>query len=437
MPLIEFVGQGARDDDNVAAAPSRLLNCYREPTAEGKMVLKPVPGLTSFADLDGIFTRAMTTVDGTLYAACGGRLVEVAPDGTVTNRGAVGDGFTAMAGNNGVLGLTVDGRYWTWDGAALIEPAPGAFSSFGAVEYFGNYTVLTELGGRRFQWSDIADANDLPGLNFSTADGKDDNLVRPFAINGRLYLWKETSHEVWYLTGGAGADAFERLAGGVVDIGLKAPGLICRLPAGAFIVGDDNRAHIVSGALQPISTTAVETAIMQGVPTDCVTYDVEGHTFCVIIFSDRPAWAYDIATGEWHERAEGLLPWSVSATVKWRGAWYAGRNDGQMFAFGGNTDGEEPITKEAISRTLQFDDRTIVRDVEVFPRKGLETGGVTLSTSRDGGLSWGSEKQRDVGPTGSTEHRVNWRNLGQFRQVNARLRWDGGFALRADMQVTL
>ncbi|WP_230685880.1 hypothetical protein, partial [Streptococcus pneumoniae] len=79
-------------------------------------------------------------------------------------------------------------------------------------------TVLTELNGRRFQWSDIADASNLPGLNFSTADGRDDDILRPFQINGQLYIWKETSHEIWYLTGGAGAEAFERMAGGVRDV---------------------------------------------------------------------------------------------------------------------------------------------------------------------------------------------------------------------------
>lgn len=440
MPVLEFVGQSARDSDNVAAAPSRLLNCYREPTAEGKFVLKPVLGLTTFSDLGGVFVRAMATVDGDLFVASGGDLFHVLAGGVATNLGTIGDGFTTIAGNNGDVTVVVDGSYFVWDGAVLTAPAAGAFSGFGAVDYIGNYTILTERGGRRFQWSDIADATDLPGLNFSTADGRDDNLLRPFQINGRLYLWKETSHEVWYLTGGAGAAAFERIAGGVLDTGLKQAGLISRIPGGAFIVGDDNRAHLVSGgALQPVSTTAVETAISQGEPTDCVTYEDEGHTFCGIVFADRPTWFYDVATGEWHERAEGIgnEMWNVSATAKWDGTWYAGRNDGMLFSFGGATDGDAPVTKEATSRTLQFDDRRVLRGVELFPRKGIEAGGITLSTSRDFGVTWGPEKARDVGPPGSTQKRVNWRNLGQFRQVNARIRWDGAFAVRADMGVTL
>jgi hypothetical protein len=440
MPMLQFVGQSARDSDNIAAAPSRLLNCYREPTAEGAFVLKPVPGLTAFATLGAVFVRAMATVSGKLFAASSGDLVEVFADGTVISHGEIGDGFTTLAGNNGTVTACVGGRYWTWDGTALAEPSAGAFSDFGAVEYFGNYTVLTERNGRMFQWSDIADPSDLPGLNFSTADGRDDNILRPFVINGRLYLWKETSHEVWYLTGGAGADAFARVAGGVQDVGLKAAGLICGVSGGAFIVGSDDRAYLVSnGALRPVSTTPVETAIKQGTPASCVAYDDEGHTFCVITFGDRPAWAFDITMNEWHERSEGIshAPWSVSATVKWDGAWYAGRNDGMLFLFGGVADGAVPVTKEVTSTTLRMPDRGSIHDLEAFPRKGLEESSLTLALSRDEGLTWGAEKVRSVGPIGSTGHRVNWRNLGQFRNATARLRWDGAFSVRADVLVVV
>jgi hypothetical protein len=379
----------------------------------------------------------MKTVDGQLFAACGAALYRIDADGNFFDLGEIVDGLTTMAGNNGLVTVCVGGRYWVWDGATLSEPAAGAFSDFGALEFFGNYTVLTERNGRRFQWSDIADAENLPGLNFSEADGRDDNLIRPFVIGGQLYLWKEASHEIWYLTGGAGAEAFERAAGGVRDVGLKLHGLITGIPGGAFMVGDDNRAYIVSGAMQPISTPAVEEAISGGDPTDCVTYEKEGHTFCAIIYRDRPAWVYDMATGEWHERSEGLSesPWSVSASVKWRGAWYAGRNDGRVFVFGGNTDGGVPITKEAVTQTLKGDDRVIIRAVEIFTRKGITAGGITLSMSRDNGVTFGAEKVRDVGPIGNTEKRVIWRNLGQFRQATARIRWDGDFSVRSDGMV--
>lgn len=438
MANIEFVGQSLRSDANIAVTPSRLLNCYREPTGEGTFLLVPVPGLTLVTDLGRIFVREMTVVDGDLFAACGGYFFSVTGTGS-TELGVIADGDTSLSGNTGKPTICVDGRYWVYDAGALTEPAAGAFSSFGAVEFFGGYTILTEANGRRFQWSDLADPLTLPGLNFASAEGRDDNLIRPKAINGQLYLWKEDSHEIWYQTGGAGAEAFERVAGGVRDVGLKSFGLIALIPSGAFLVGSDGRAHIVSGGLQPVSTPAVENAIRDGSPTKCVVYEEAGHTFCVILFPSRPAWVYDVATGEWHERAEGLTlgSWSLSASAKWQGDWYAGRDDGRIFEFGGFADGDVPVIKQATSRSLNPDNRVIIRDVELFARKGLEGSGLTMASSRDGGVTWGAEKAISLGPIGTTDRRLNWRaRFGQFRSFTARITWDGGFPVRADAKVT-
>lgn len=431
MPELQFFAPAARDSDNIASNPSRLVNCYPEPIVAGgraQYAIKSVLGLQPFSALPGVFTRALAEIDGKLFAVAGEVLQEIAADGGYLSRGAIADDQnTTIAGNNGDVTVVANGDYYLWDGSSLTNPTPGAFSDFGSHDYIGNYTVLTELNGRRFQWSDIADASDLPGLNFSTADGRDDNLIRPFAINGVLYLFKETSHEVWYLTGGAGAAAFERQAGGVVDVGLKAHNLITRLPGAAFFVGDDNRAHIVAGALQPISIPPVETAIKDCQPQACFTYEDEGHTFCVITFRDCPAWVYDLATGEWHERAEGvtLEAWSATCSAKFRGEWYCGRSDAQLFRFAKiGTDDNQPLIREATSKTLYQDgQRFNVGQIELFPRQGFQNASIELEISRDGGLTWTPPKVREIGPVGNYAGRVIWRNLGQCRQITARVRF--------------
>lgn len=426
---VEFVGQSARDADFTIANTSRLVNCYREPIVSGgrsAYAVKSVLGLAEFSSLPGVFVRDMATVSGKLFAVGAGALYEIGSTGGVTNRGAItDDADTTMAGNNGDVTIVADGDYWHWDGTTLTNPTPGAFSNFGAVEYIGNYTVLTEASGRRFQWSDLADATTLPGLNFSTADGKDDNLVRPFAINGLLYLFKETSFEVWYITGQSGANAFARQAGGVQDIGLKGKRLICRIPGSAFFVGSDGRAHLISGGIQPVSTPPVETAIQQGEAERCFAYEDEGHTFCVVTFRDRPAWVYDVSTGEWHERAEDdLQPWSASCAVKFQGYWYAGRDDGSILQFARvNTDRGADLIREATSRTLEQDGQRItIQQLELFPRQGFADGTITLSISRDGGATWSAPKAR-TSTLGNYATRMIWRSLGQARMFTAKVRW--------------
>jgi hypothetical protein len=432
MAKVEFCGQSARDSDNIAANPSRLINAYREPVVAGGRTgyaIKSVLGLSLLVDVPGVFVRAMAEIEGALYVVCGGILYRVTAAGAYTALGSVTDSAeTSIAGNNGLVTVCAGGAYYVWDGTTLSSPTPGAFSSFGGLDYLGNYTILTEKDGRRFQWSNIADAEDLPGLNFSTADGRDDNLIRPFAINGQLYLFKQKSHEIWYITGAAGASAFERQAGGVYDIGLKAFRLLCAFPGAAFFVGSDGRAHLTAGGgLRPVSIPAVETAIKDKVPLRCVAYEDEGHTFCAIVFRNAPAWVLDVATGEWHERAErwSLSPWTVSATAKAGGVWYAGRDDGRVFTFSrNNADGDDALVREITSRTLDADgQRFILNQLEIFPRQGFASGEVALSVSRDGGLTWGGEQPKEIGPVGQYGRRVIWRRLGQARQFTVKLRW--------------
>lgn len=446
MAKLQFFSQSARDADNLAANSARLVNLYPEPVLQGgqaAFVLKSVPTMQPFCSLPGVFCRALGVFDGNLFAVAGGRLQQISAGGAPTDRGAIDpDENTSLAANNGDVTVVANGKYYLWDGATLSNPAAGAFSSFGSHDYIGNYTVLTELNGRRFQWSDIAAAGTLPGLNFSTADGRDDLLIRPFAVNGVLYLMKQTSHEVWYVTGQSGANAFERQAGGVQDIGLKAHNLITRLPGAAFMVGSDGRAHIIAGDLQPVSTPPVETAIKTCGPQSCFAYEEEGHTFCVITFRDCAAWVYDVATGLWHERGEtaDLTAWTAAVSAKFDGAWYVGSLTSDVFQLtNGALDNNQAFVCEATSGTLYQDgQRFTVAELELFPRQGFTSGTIELQTSRDYGVTWGTPKPREIGPVGAYGQRITWRALGQFRQATAKVRVNGiaGFSMLSDGRLT-
>lgn len=429
MPTVEFVGQSSRDDDNASSNTSRLVNVYREGTGDGKKVLKSVLGMEPHVVLGGVFVRAMTAVGPHIYALCGGRLWRIAADGSLDDLGAVDDSEDAsISSNGGDVTIASGGKYYLWDGSALTQPATGAFTDFGSVCYGSRYTILTERNGRRFCWSDLADPATLPGLNFSEADGQDDDILRAMLINGALYFLKTQSHEIWYVTGEAGASAFARTSGGVREVGLASVSLIAQFTGAAFMVGSDGRAHLVSGgALQPISTPAVETAIKLSEPKYCLTYDDEGHTFCAIVFGDRAAWVYDVATGEWHERAEGasLGPWSASCAVKLGSRWFVGRDGGEVSQLGRrNRDGEKPLVREATSKTLENDgQRFVLSEFELIPRRGYSDGVMSIATSRDFGATWTAWKERRVGPVGNHAGRVIWRGLGQFRQCTVKVRW--------------
>ena len=274
MPVFEFVRQSARDPANLQGTGERLVNLYAEPMAPGAgaaFALKAVPGLAAFADLPGVFVRALESAprysdagvpSDRLAAVSNGTLHEIDAAGVVTALAAVPDDErTGLSTNNGMITVTAGGRYFVWTGTALDEPTPGAFSSFGGVEFLGDYTILTERNDRRFCWSALADATDLPSLNFATAEARDDAILRPLSVGGNLWLFKATSIEVWGATGLAGAAAFQRLT--VVETGLRAFSLLAKVAGGAFFVGNDGIVYLTGGTpnLQPISTPAVNEAI--------------------------------------------------------------------------------------------------------------------------------------------------------------------------------
>lgn len=429
MPTLEFVGQSAQDSDFIAAQSSRLVNYYREPIPAGgqaRFALKSVLGTTSFADLGELLLRAMRLVDGTLYAVVANSLYSVTSGGVATDHGTVTVGTNcSIAGNNGVVTVAGEGKYYTWDGTTLSEPTAGAFSSFGSVTFLGNYTILTEYNGRRFQWSNLADPDTLGGTNFATAEGNDGDLIRGEAIDGNLWLFKGDSHEIWTLTGQSGASAFSRLAGGVRDVGLLAYSLLAKFDGGAFFVGDEGTCYIIAGGqLQPVSTPAVETAIGAETPTNCFYYEDEGHKFCVVRFQGRPAWVFDIATGEWHERAEGtdFGAWGAVASVNAFGSWKVGDIFGKINTLTrNNADVSGEMRRTAVSRTFYSEGQRIaIPEIEFRGRFGRSDLGrdatAFVRISRDNGLTWTQPRDINLGTLGEYETRAIVRRLGTSRQ---------------------
>ncbi len=434
MPALEFVGQTARAPGNAAANPSRLVNCYREPVVLGgrtRYMLKSVPGMQHVATIGQVFLRAMAEISGALYAVCGGKLFSISKTWHVAELGEVLDAEeTTISGNNGLVTVSAGGKYYVWDGAALTEPTPGNFEDFGAVEFLGGYTILTERGGRQFCWSDLADAKTLDPLSFATAETNDDTLVRAFNIRGLLWLFKSGSAEIWYQASApeTTAAAFDKMPGGMLDVGLRSFGLIARFSDGAFFVGSDGIVYTTSGtSLLPISTPAVEAAVALLRPSRCFVYEDRGHKMLCIRMLDGPAWCYDLATGEWHERGEGWphRRWDAVASARIEGGWLVGSDTGDLALLGRfNSDGAEPLYRTAVSLPLYQDGQAFtIAELEFFARQGVHdtmTEGepaITVRVSKDGGQTYGLGRDIWLGATGRYDKRLILRALGQARQA--------------------
>jgi len=449
--IVEFSGQSARDGDNIAANPSRLVNVYREPVPGGgktRYTMKSVLGMASHATVPGVGMRALERVEDDLWQVSGGNLYQIDADGSVASIGAIDDSEeTGIAGNNGIITVVGGGKYYTWNGTSLVQPTADEFSDFGSVAFLSGYTILTELDGRQFCWSDLSTPGTLTAANHATAEATDEPLIRAMEINGLLWLFKARSIEIWGLTGLADENAFERLPGAVIETGTRGYGTLTRIPSGAFFVSEDGRAYITTGtSVQPVSIPAVETAIKVGNPR-CFFYEDEGHAFCVIRFDSAPAWAYDLATGEWHERAEGvdLAPWSAVGAARLGRTWYVSNDAGDIARLSRkNSDIGKPLVRQMTSRPAYEDaQRFTVREFEALGRMGFADIGreakVMLQTSRNGGITWGPPRERSMGYLGQYGQRAVFRNLGLFRTAVFRMTVTdpADLTLNADVRVSV
>ena len=427
MPTVQFVGASRSNAENGAANPARLVNLYREAAGDSRMVLRAVPGMELFGTLDAPVGRAVCGTGTTLYAASGGFLSSVSSGGSAAVVASlIDDEDTSIATFRSNVMVAAGGEYTVYDGSSAAVVTGGAFSAVGSVAHLNGWTVLTEAGGRLFEWTELADPGTRNALHVATAEARDDDILAATAFGGNLYILKQTSAEIWGLTGLAGADAFARVPGGVTDRGILAKGLFANFGNGLFAVGNDGVAYIAAGSLDVVSTPAVESAIAQGTPTRCFYYERDGGKFCVIRFADRPSWVYELTTGEWHERASGQDgAWSaIDCARAFGNRWFTLDATGRVAELtSAVTDFGGTLYRRATSTLFEQGGKEFGVDcIEAKSKRGYEEASLMLEMSRDGGRTWGTPMDRSTGPVGAYDYVTAWNGLGSFRKsMTARL----------------
>lgn len=431
----EFAAQSAQDGDNRAANTARLINWYREPVGDGGIYLKSALGMTEFDHVDaslapatlGAVSEAVSAASRMSHVAVyGGEVFGLT--GGWRSLGLVEEGPNAgISTNNGIITIVSGGKYYTNSPdtgpspspvGVLAEPDTGAFSSFGSVEFLGQLTLLTEQFGRRIQWSDLADPSTLGGLSFATAESNDEEIVRGVVLGPKYMVFKTTVTETWYQSGGD----MVAMQGGVIDIGLMAYDLVAKVPQGLFFIGSDGCAYLMAGGLAKVSTPAVDAAISEGALDTVFFFQDEGHKFCVIRFIDRPAWVYDMSTGEWWERSENGGAWSARMATGGDVVW---ADEGKSFSLTrSNADNGSPLIRTAISRTFQKEGKPfIIPQIELQGRVGWSSDDPQLvfEMSQDGGASYRLERQQGFGAIGQHDRRLVFRALGQYRRATMKV----------------
>jgi hypothetical protein len=484
---------GAYQARSLAAEAQRCINLYPEKNPDDApfpFSYYPTPGLSVVGSPPAGPGRGLyTATNGDLYAVVGSTLYYIDPTGAHTALGSLTNGLqtpVSMA-DNGLVLVVVDGSAQGWsvtlDGRAWNgEIADPAFFGADRVDFVDTYFLFNLPGAAQFY---VSPSNWEPGVAFNPLwiagkTGATDPLQGVVCQHLEPWLIGTLTSEVW-VDSGAADFPFQRMAGVYLEHGAAAKYAIARQDLSLYWVSQDRqgRALVVEGVgyqAKRISNHALE-ARLAGYATvaDAVgfTYQQHGHVFYVLSFPTADeTWAYDAATGLWHQRA-WLDPYgglhrhrAASCAAAYGRTLCQDWETGVLYALDPTvfTDAGVPIQRVQSFPHLREDSRRVsygaftadmetgtTTDLGVSPDPSVaftfdatsgpfgfdQPGGagfgffgsaphapqVSLRWSDDGGFSWGQPVMQDLGVRGDYRRTPTWRRTGLGRRRVFELSW--------------
>ena len=238
------------------------------------------------------------------------------------------------------------------------------------------------------------------------------------------------SWEIWYNAGNADFP-FARQGNAFIERGCADKDSLTKIDNSLHFVGDDLVIYRLNGYdPQRISTHAIEYRIANAAWFNAWTATIQGHKFYVLN-TDIGSFAYDMATGAWHERKSyGKDNYRIScATTAYGNTYYGDAYTGKLYtaSFDEYTENGDPIPVIVTIPTLEkARDKATLYAFEVYCETGVGTAldpdpQIILRYSKDGGRTWSNELWRTLGAVGEYLTRAVWRMGVQFRQLQIQL----------------
>jgi hypothetical protein len=449
-----FCGPSAQSRTLLASA-ERSINLMPHriaaPSAQGRVVLYPTPGLSSFATADNSPCRGMFAQAGRCFAVIGTSLYEVYEDGTLTDRGTVAvDANPATMVTNGDGGdelfITSGDKGYILNLGTNVLTQPVNDCTMGGM--VNGYFVALDASTSTFKISDLLDGTTWDATQIAQRNAASDPWKAMRVKYPVVYLFGEETTDVWY---DAGTSPFPFAAVGGVQMGYGIDAPFSAETLGGSMIwlarSKDGAAQVVEAGgydPTPISTDAVEWAINNYTRTsDAVayTYQDNGHEYYALNFpSANVTWVFDRTERMWHERAS----WDSE-----NAAWKAWGPQFHAYAFGkhlvGDSVGESlyhmsakyytdtdglGLRRQRIAPALEGQDRERVYldrlQVDLEPGVGTLSGQgedpqIILEVSTDGGQTWTNERWRSAGKMGQYRVRAEWWRCGSGREVIPRI----------------
>ena len=278
--------------------------------AKASYVIESFPGLKAFSSGSGL-NRGMFAHLGVLYKLTGTTLSSVDASGVRTTLGTIpGDGRAVFAGFGTSIVFTANSVAYTWNGTTLTTASDADFETPQTVAVLNNRAIYDGDNGR-FCVSDVGNALSINALNYSTAESKADNLLRPYTFGTVAYMFGSETIEQWWNDTSVSDPPYSRIEGGTIEIGLGAVYSIDNDDRNIYFFADDNQVYsLTNGAPVPLLPKVIVREIAAfTTKSDAVgwTMQIDGQWFYVLKFPSADRTFIFPRGGEWFELSSGVV----------------------------------------------------------------------------------------------------------------------------------
>lgn len=415
---------------------AKLVNAFAEMSDGDKateFAVMAIPGLVEFANLPGAI-RGEHRMGETLYVVAGTTLYSVSSAGVSTSLGTVGGSLPVMMADNGeqlaIQGGALNNQGYVLDSGVLYTNIVN-LPAVSNVVFISGFFVWTVFESDQFIISALNDGLSYDLLDVATVEGDPDNIIGVVNDHLQLHFGGGRSFEIWYVSGAADFP-FERLGTAFIERGLLDRDSLVKIDNSVHFVGEDRIVYRMNDlAPTRISTHSIEFQLSGASWHRAFTYTQLGHKFYVLN-TDVGTFAYDMATGAWHERRSlGLDNYRCWFSANCYGGDIFGNGyNGKLYRpdLGVSTEDGTVIPMEIELPSLQTDRaKSTLYSFEAQIQAGVGNSADTdpqilLQYSKDGGNLYSAEIARPMGQVGEYLTRCIWRLGVSFRQLNIRLK---------------
>jgi hypothetical protein len=292
----------------------------------------------------------------------------------------------------------------------------------------------------------------INALDFTTVESDPDKIEMLDTLNNEVVVFGSKTIEFYYNSGNVDFP-FERNSGATINVGISARRSLRKASESLYFIGKDSIGEDTVYVLNGYSVKRISTIPIDFKITDILVdtgssigfaYREKGHEFYCINNSDiGETLVYDISVGTWHTRtSEGSnLPivdvnFGLGLNVFWGdyineyvGTYsfygliydYLKQFEGKDFLRVG--DSPVNIDRSVVLPHLTVENKNIqYNSFEMDIQKGVGNVGdpdpeITLSVSRDGGMTYGNPRTLKMGASGAYKGRVKANMLGMARDA--------------------